>query len=75
MGRADSSGNYHSVLLPGNALVTQTCKNSVPKICDVDASHDWFTSVWEALHWSQLSIQGGAACPGKSRCRCLLQTA
>jgi NAD+ kinase len=63
--RCSFDGSHHIELRPGDALIVQTCKNPVPTICDVDASHDWFTSVREALYWNLRSIQGGAAGHGK----------
>lgn len=56
--RCSFDGSHHIELRPGDAVVVQICKNPVPTICDVDASHDWFTSVREALYWNLRSIQG-----------------
>ena len=54
-------GASHMELHRGDALVVQLFQHPVPTICDVDASHDWFSAVREGLYWNLRSMQGGKA--------------
>jgi NAD+ kinase len=56
--RCSFDGGSHIVLFPGDALVVQLFKHPVPTICDVDTSHDWFSSVREGLYWNLRAMQG-----------------
>jgi NAD+ kinase len=56
--RCSFDGSHHIALLPGDALVVQLCRWPVPTICDVDVSHDWFSSVREGLYWNLRQMQG-----------------
>jgi NAD+ kinase len=56
--RCSFDGGSHITMRPGDALVVALCRHPVPTICDVDASHDWFSSVREGLYWNLRAMQG-----------------
>jgi len=50
-------GKGRQPLGPGDSVVVYLSQSPVPMVCHLDASHDWFTSVREGLHWNRRTIQ------------------
>jgi NAD kinase len=56
---ASFDGRARAVLRPGDAVVVRASRWPVPMACSLDASHDWFLSVREGLHWNRRQAQKG----------------
>ena len=51
-------GKGRRPLRPGDSVLVHLSKLPVPMVCNLDASHDWFMSVREGLHWNRRHLQG-----------------
>lgn len=50
-------GKARQPLHPGDSVFVHLSQFPVPMVCNLDASHDWFMSVRDGLHWNRRNVQ------------------
>ncbi|DBB14947.1 hypothetical protein WJX82_001068 [Trebouxia sp. C0006] len=53
-------GKDRQRLAPGDAVLIYMSQHPIPTVCKLDASHDWFLSMHNGLHWNIRKQQAGA---------------
>ena len=53
-------GKDRQRLAPGDAVLIYMSQHPIPTVCKLDASHDWFLSMHNGLHWNVRKQQAGA---------------
>jgi len=53
-------GKDRQRLAPGDAVLIYMSQHPIPTVCNLDASHDWFLSMHNGLHWNIRKQQAGA---------------
>jgi len=57
-------GKDRQPLYPGDCVRVRLSRYPVPVVCQIDATHDWFLTVRDTLHWNRRKEQGARDAPG-----------